>query len=918
MTESDKTPFWRSDVFAVLLAAVSVLLLYHLTSVVSGLEQRYYDFASTSLEVAPSEDVAVIAIDNESIENLGHWPWRREVHARMIDRLHQAGAKVVGYQVFFSEKSAENSLPYFAEIEKTLKENHDRANAQKALSVVQRARTDLDDDAKLEEALRRAGNVVLPALITFGEQQGRPDGELPEYVTGSMVDDTYDATRQLITEIQPPIKRFAENTGGLAHLEVGFDRRDGVARYEMPFVGYYGKALPSMSVQLVSTYLNLQPSDIHLEEGGVQLGKRAYPTEEKTGLMLPVFAKKQDNQSLYTQDSFYDVLTGKLDTGKYRGKIVLVGPTADATGVKMQIPGSRDSATTVAYLSEVTSSLLQGNVITDPYWSELASLFLLLLAAAYLFWLLPRLSPMQGAAVSLLLAVGLLLTEYLVITQARQWVPMVLPAIMLVTGYIVLTTKRFLVAEEGQQVASAQSSEANRMMGITLQGQGRLDEAFDRFRMATPNTALMENLYSLALDFERKRQFSKSQLAYEFIAEHNPDYKDIQKKINRAKSLTETSLLGLGNAHAGGSLVLDTEEGDGSIQRPMLGRYEVEKELGKGAMGVVYMGRDPKIGRVVAIKTLALQSEFDGEDLDDARARFFREAESAGRLQHPDIVTIYDAGEEHDLAYIAMEFLRGRDLEYATRAGELLPVETVLNICKRVALALAYAHEKGVIHRDIKPANIMYESESNVLKVTDFGIARIAGSSKTKTGMVLGTPSFMSPELIAGKVIDGRTDLYSLGVMLYQMLAGQLPFEGDSLATLMYKITQTEPVSIEEVRPTLPLQLVNVLNRSLAKKPADRYQDGVAFANAIDLAIQSLSSNPAGTAAPLVAAVAQPAERASADGMADETEEERGAEDFVDYADTLPQQDDMQEDDAQKNDTGGDGGKKDVDIDFGF
>lgn len=842
MTETDKTPFWRRDAFAVLLATVSVLFLYYFTSIVGGLEQRYYDFASTSLKASASENVAVIAIDNESIENLGHWPWRREVHAKMIEQLHKAGAKVVGYQVFFSEADANSSLPYFAEIEKTLEENADQDNAQKALSVVHRARKDLDDDAKLEDALRKAGNVVLPALAPLGEQQGRSGGALPKYVTDSMVDDAYGVSIGSV-EIVPPIARFAENAEALAHLNVGFDYdEDGVARYEVPFVNYYGKALPSMAVQLTSLYLNLQPSDIHLEEGSLQLGKQVYPTDGKFGFMLPVFSKKQDGKSLYTQDSFYDVLTGKLDLAKYRGKIVLVGPTADGVGAQMQIPGMAGGASAVDYLSEVTSSLLQGNAIENPYWSELASFLLVLLVAAYLFWLLPRMSPIRGAVVSLLLAIGLLLVEYLAVTQARQWAQMVLPTIMLITGYIVLTTKRFLVAEEEQQVASAQSSEANRMMGITLQGQGRLDEAFDRFRMAMPNATLMENIYSLALDFERKRQFNKSQLAYEFIAGHDPGYKDIQKKINRAKSLTETSLLGLGNAHAGGALVLDADDGDGSIERPMLGRYQVEKELGKGAMGVVYMGRDPKIGRVVAIKTLALQNEFDGEDLDDARARFFREAESAGRLQHPDIVTIYDAGEEHDLAYIAMEFLRGRDLEYATKAGELLPIETTLSICKRVALALAYAHDNGVIHRDIKPANIMYEPEEGTLKVTDFGIARIAGSSKTKTGMVLGTPSFMSPELIAGKLIDGRTDLYSLGVMLYQMLAGRLPFEGDSLATLMYKITQTEPDSITEVCQDIPPQLEEVLRKSLAKKPADRYQDGVAFANAIDQAVQSIAS----------------------------------------------------------------------------
>jgi serine/threonine-protein kinase len=221
-------------------------------------------------------------------------------------------------------------------------------------------------------------------------------------------------------------------------------------------------------------------------------------------------------------------------------------------------------------------------------------------------------------------------------------------------------------------------------------------------------------------------------------------------------------------------------------------------------MGVVYLGKDPKIGRVVAIKTMALSQEFSGDELVDARERFFREAETAGRLQHQNIVTIFDAGEEHDLAYIAMEFLKGKDLLDFCKDGNLLPAAKVLSIVARVAEALAYAHRQNVVHRDIKPANIMYELDSDTVKVTDFGIARITDSSKTKTGLVLGTPSFMSPEQLAGKKVDGRSDLYSLGVMLFQMLTGVLPFRGESMAELMFKIANEEAPDIRIIRKELP------------------------------------------------------------------------------------------------------------------
>jgi len=271
----------------------------------------------------------------------------------------------------------------------------------------------------------------------------------------------------------------------------------------------------------------------------------------------------------------------------------------------------------------------------------------------------------------------------------------------------------------------------------------------------------------------------------------------------------------------------------GGVEKPMLGRYQVEKELGKGAMGVVYLGKDPKIGRVVAIKTMALSQEFEADELQDVKDRFFREAETAGRLNHPNIVTIFDAGEEHDLAFIAMEFLKGRDLAPYIKPDNLLPQSKVLSIVARVAEALSYAHVNNVVHRDIKPANIMYDLESDTVKVTDFGIARITDSSKTKTGMVLGTPSYMSPEQLAGKKIEGRSDLFSLGATLYQLLSGQLPFRGDSMAQLMFKIANEPHADILNYIPDLAPGLVAIIDRSLAKNPDDRFQTGEELARAI-------------------------------------------------------------------------------------
>jgi serine/threonine-protein kinase len=264
-----------------------------------------------------------------------------------------------------------------------------------------------------------------------------------------------------------------------------------------------------------------------------------------------------------------------------------------------------------------------------------------------------------------------------------------------------------------------------------------------------------------------------------------------------------------------------------------LGRYRIIHELGKGAMGVVYRALDPRINREVALKAIPLAAEFEGKELEEARTKFFREAEMAGRLSHPHIVTIHDAGEDHGTAYIAMELLRGRHLVEHTDPAHLLPVQVSLELVACLADALHYAHRQHVVHRDIKPANVMFDAAGGELKITDFGIARLTDSNKTRTGVVLGTPSFMSPEQLQGRAVTGSSDLFSLAVTACQLLTGQLPFRADSMPALMIKIAHEPHPPIRALRPDLPAGLDAVFDRALAKSPADRIESGAVFASAL-------------------------------------------------------------------------------------
>ena len=266
-----------------------------------------------------------------------------------------------------------------------------------------------------------------------------------------------------------------------------------------------------------------------------------------------------------------------------------------------------------------------------------------------------------------------------------------------------------------------------------------------------------------------------------------------------------------------------------------LGRYQIREIIGEGAMACVYKAYDPEINRALAIKLLKAQLRLDGE----YRNRFLREAKGAGVLSHPNIVTVFDVGEDQGHPYIAMELVEGQTLAEELKARKAISTKDIVEIGIQLARALDYAHKKGIVHRDVKPGNIMRLTDTNTIKVADFGICRIDGSDtadatqQTQIGNVLGTPHYMSPEQVVGEKVDSRSDLFSAGVVLYQLLTGHLPFEGDTLISVAYKITKTDPPSLDKVRGDLPLSLRRIVERALKKQPEKRFQSGEEFAQAL-------------------------------------------------------------------------------------
>jgi serine/threonine-protein kinase len=313
---------------------------------------------------------------------------------------------------------------------------------------------------------------------------------------------------------------------------------------------------------------------------------------------------------------------------------------------------------------------------------------------------------------------------------------------------------------------------------------------------------------------------------------------------------------------------------------PKAGRYELLEELGRGAMGVVYKANDPVIGRDVAVKTMRLSEAGTGLTREELTARFQTEARAAGLLSHPNIVVVYDAGEEDGLFYITMEYVEGRSLQALLDARQSFPLPRALRLMDQACSALEYAHQHHVVHRDIKPANLMLTPDDAV-KVTDFGTAKILQFGTTQTAHIIGTPSYMSPEQVKGKPADGRSDIFALGVIFYELLTGEKPFPGQNITTVIYKIINEEPIPPRELDSSIHPGLSSVITRALAKEPSARYQSCDELMEALRN-YRELGPSPAATlVAPprgVAAAVSDPARPASASLRAPATPRSAGTE----------------------------------------
>ena len=764
--------------------------------------------------------IAIVNIDEKSLNELGPWPWPRNLIAEMVNILKASGAKLIGLDLIFREKERNQWLSQVRTLNETIltraKTAKDKTTYTWILQQLDTIEKTLDNDRALSHAVRECGNIVLPVVGKFGEYETELVIPPDSFLEASSLESPQigkDLQKYFsVSDLTTPFSELSESSRGLGHINLP-PNAVMMGQSHLPFINYRGHIIPSMPLRLALDYLNKYPKQVIIQNTQIRFNQDTIPATNGE-----IFFKFKGGRKSFPYYSFVDILRVKKVPAVFDNRIVLIGFTAREGNVAIKTPVDPEMPR-VELTANIIESFMNGRYLKRPEAMLYIEALLILLFGFLSIFFLTRLNYFPRIMLTVAILLALFLSSLTLFTVLDIWFKIAYICLSLITLHMVFLAKDLVIREKTLVRSSEQSIETNRMLGLSFQSQGLLDLAFEKFRKCPLDDGMKDVLYNLGLDFERKRMINKAISAYEYICREEPDFRDLYSRVPKLRKLAgELPLAGL-SAKTHEKIRISEE----LETKPTVGRYEILEHLGQGAMGIVYKARDPKINRLVAIKTIRFSDDFDEKPVLEVKERFFKEAELAGTLSHPSIVSIYDVGEDYDLSYMAMELLEGKSLEVFCRKDNLLPQRKVLDIVAETAEALDYAHAKGVVHRDIKPGNIMLLVNGHI-KVTDFGIAKAVSSSKTTSGAILGTPSYMSPEQINGKEIDGRSDIFSLGVLLFHLLTGQPPFRAKTLTELFYQITQLKHPSPREINPAVMRSCEQLIDKALRKDPNQRFQ----------------------------------------------------------------------------------------------
>ena len=809
-----------------LLAGVICLLVVTLYlsdySGLASLELGIQDMmVSAGRRPQPSPDVVVVTVDDETVKKLGRWPWDPERVGYLVGMLSEYQPRAIGLD--FELASDEAGDPVRSQF--------------------------------LTGMIAKAGNVVLPLRFTLGNP-GNTSQTTPDYILKSSfvtVDDAISLMGRPYPQghhVARPFEAACRAAWGLGQTNTWQDL-DGKVRRDPLAVRFEGEYYPSMALQLARCAMKLNRTQVKIVPNqGIMMGSSLVPCDDAGLLLIDYRGPAGTMKSV----SAAKVLEGLADRNEITGKVVIVGVTASGYGTNLSTPAST-AMPRCEKIATVTANILDGRYVTTVTLSTVLDLLILAVVAAFGAIVLPRVILQYRIVILLVLAFLFVDLNFILYSSFKLITKTLYPSLEILLFLLFSPVMKSNATEQSKESPARSKAAGEKAMPVELGGRKVQGATAGPRRAAVTvgddgvpvrvipadgpagviggleRTMVIDTGTASAVlgTADHASPGGNSQ-----TAEITPEISDrLPDPYQNPRDLMDDSPGPLGSDT--GYIDRQTNSGpvrDEAVSLKKLGRYEILGVLGQGAMGTVYKGKDHAIDRLVALKTIRAGYGGTPAEAEELRERLVREAKAAGNLSHPNIVTIYDVGADGDLRYIAMEYLEGYTLEEVVRKKVQLNYRIAGKILMQVCAALDYAHKAGIVHRDIKPANIMV-LDGFKIKVTDFGIARFesAQMSMTQTGIALGTPHYIAPEQLRGGPIDRRCDIFSLGVVAYELLTHKRPFSGDNISALIYSITQTNPPLPSTVDENIPGIFDVVIGKALAKEPRERYQSADEMAN---------------------------------------------------------------------------------------
>ena len=796
------------------------------------------------------QGVVIVTIDGPAQDQYGNWPWSHDRIADLTAAIAGADPKVIVMDFELQENAAQ-----------------EKAGNTKILA----------------EQLSWIDNVVIPydiALATFRSSRTSNPNYLFDYSLtvnnklGLMEESSSLLARKLFLPAGKVLKTKPKL--GFSYVMPDDDR---VLRHQSMVMNYEGYYYPSVALMAATVYENVPPDMVQITEGqNIKLGSQ---------VTIPINGKSEFFLNFYKENPFIKYSAGQVlgegfNFGQLAGKAVLITVDDFAYSEYFKTPVS-DETPKHLITATALNNIINRDIITFGFQSVLLNLLLLFLLGGICAFVMPQISLLYRFVT---LGIGLFImanVNYFMLSSFNVLVELSyigLELVLFMAAAPMLETS-LVLGEEAEEIKKKRTKEKakKRMERLRLKARsdsGKADTYEPVVREIKASSSDPENVATSILSGEEIKatsaieQNAKGSLGVSSaIPFHDPQSLNLDGDVSSDdKDTAEEDVDSLSqgikldsepeiidpmslddvvaeNTEEDSAELDDNGPSFNSTPQPSdienLGRYQVTGILGKGAMGQVYKGTDPAINRPVALKTIRLDFVSDPKEMAELKERLFREAQAVGKLSHPNIVTIYDVGSEGDLQYIAMEYLEGQTLEQMIKRKVKFNYRIIAQIIVQICAALEYAHKQGIVHRDIKPANIMIRSDYRV-KVMDYGIARIDSNSMTKTGIAMGTPNYISPEQLKGQTVDNKADIFSLGVVMYEMLLGKRPFKGENITSLIYSIINKEPERPSEVNPQVPLLFDHIVARALKKDPKDRYQGASEIITDLSDFVDSFSS----------------------------------------------------------------------------